>query len=90
MNGLPVDRQTFVGADEATHRGLQYDLLVELCRRIDETHGQVAAMPQGFDRRYVSWRWVKDKKLLLTGFVVGWGVANGMATWGVLKLANIL
>ena len=27
MNGLPVEKDTFVGADEKTYRGLQYDML---------------------------------------------------------------
>jgi hypothetical protein len=78
MNGLPVDRQTFVGADETTYRGLQYDMLSELCRRQKATHDKLTAMPASCDRKYVSWQWVKERKLLITGVVLGFGVAS----WG--------
>jgi len=67
MNGLPVDRQTFVGADETTYRGLQY------C-----------------DRKYVSWQWVKERKFLITGVVLGFGITSWGAGAILDKLLKLL
>lgn len=89
MNGLPVDRQTFIGADDATYRGLEYDILSELYRRIAATHARLDAQPGICDNKYVTVQWVGERKNRLVALLFGVCVGGGVSGAWLMKLLTL-
>jgi hypothetical protein len=86
VNSLPVDKGTFMTANEETYRGLQYDMLEFLCNRQDAIRNELHEC----DSKYVGKQWIKERKLLIVGVLIGFGVVSKGSSMMLFKLIEFL
>ena len=90
MSGIPVDRETFVGADEKTYRSLQYDLFKTSYKKQDKLHEAFTNQPKECEKKFVTWQWIRERKFLLVGVSIGALLFTGGGLIGIAKLLAFL